>query len=117
MRVLLADNEPAVRFVLTAHLRRRGWTVDEVADGAEAVERATAGGYDAVVVDQNMPSLNGLEVARILGDDATVVICSAYLDHASRERARRLGAAVVEKAEIDELIRLLEDAVDADAED
>ncbi len=62
VRVLVADDEPNLRRVLTALLRRDGHEVTVATDGAEAI--AALDGADVVITDLRMPKLDGMEVLR-----------------------------------------------------
>ena len=76
MRVLVVDDEPAVRTALERALRLEGYDVELAADGAEALERLSVRSTDAVVLDVLMPNVDGLEVCRRLraADDRTPVL-------------------------------------------
>ena len=62
-RVLLVDDEYAIRAALRRYFTRRGWDVEEATDGARALESLLAGDdpvpYDAVICDFRMPHLTG----------------------------------------------------------
>ena len=80
MRILVVDDEPAVRTSLERALSLEGYNVDLAADGAEALDRLAAAPPDAVVLDVNMPRLDGLEVCRRLrqaGDRTPVLMLTA----------------------------------------
>lgn len=64
MRVLVVDDEPALRESLRRGLVAGGWTVETAADGEAGLEMATDGAYDVVVLDIMMPHRNGYEVVR-----------------------------------------------------
>jgi two-component system response regulator MprA len=66
VRVLVADDDEALREALGRALRLEGYEVDLVADGAEAVERMGSLVPDVVVLDVLMPVLDGLAVCRFL---------------------------------------------------
>jgi len=76
MRILVVDDEPAVRLALERALRLEGYDVELAADGAEALHRLALGVPDAVVLDLLMPNVDGLEVCRRLreADDRTPVL-------------------------------------------
>jgi two-component system response regulator MprA len=76
MRVLVVDDEPAVRESLERVLRHDGYEVDLAQDGREAIRRLAVGRPDAVLLDVLMPSLDGLEVCRRIRDtgDRTPVL-------------------------------------------
>ena len=62
-RILVVDDEPVIRTALSRFFRRRGWHVDEAADGEVARECLLGGSdpvpYDAVISDMRMPRLSG----------------------------------------------------------
>jgi CheY-like chemotaxis protein len=67
-RILVVDDEPAVRRFTARVLSEEGYLVEEAADGAEALGRVRYGepAVDAVVSDVVMPRLNGVELLREL---------------------------------------------------
>jgi two-component system response regulator MprA len=80
MRILVVDDEPAVRTALQRALSPEGYDVDLAADGAEALDRLAAAPPDAVVLDVGMPRLDGLEVCRRMrqaGDRTPVLMLTA----------------------------------------
>jgi two-component system response regulator MprA len=67
MKILVVDDERAVRDSLRRALELEGYQVELAADGAEAIERLTTdGGPDAVVLDVLMPGIDGIEVCRYI---------------------------------------------------
>jgi two-component system response regulator MprA len=76
MRVLVVDDEPAVREVLARILEVEGFEVALAGDGRAAVRAQASAPADAVLLDVLMPGLNGLEVCRRLRDtgDRTPVL-------------------------------------------
>jgi two-component system response regulator MprA len=80
MRILVVDDEPAVRVALQRALALERYEVELAADGGEALERLAASPPDAVVLDVAMPVLDGLEVCRRLraaGDRTPVLMLTA----------------------------------------
>src|SRR5205085_1054778 len=63
-RVLVVDDEPAVRRALERALKLDSYDVELAADGEEALDRLVQSDIDAVILDIAMPSLDGLEVCR-----------------------------------------------------
>lgn len=83
VRILVVDDEPAVRRYVSRVLGSEGYAVQEAADGAEALElvRAEPDGWDLVVSDIVMPGCNGVELHEtIAGFAATlpVILMSGY---------------------------------------
>jgi two-component system response regulator MprA len=80
MRVLVVDDEMAVRTSLHRALNLERYDVDLAEDGREALERIASARYDAVVLDVSMPTLDGLEACRRLraaGDRTPVLMLTA----------------------------------------
>ena len=70
VKILVVDDEPAVRDSLRRALQLEGYEVELAGDGAEALDRVAAqNGIDAVVLDVSMPRLDGLEACRRLRRD------------------------------------------------
>jgi len=63
-RLLLAEDSEASQLVAAAILRKAGYEVDLVRDGDSAVAAATAGTYDAILMDVRMPGLDGYAATR-----------------------------------------------------
>jgi two-component system response regulator MprA len=79
-RVLIVDDEPAVRAALDRALRLDRYEVELAADGREALDRLAEARLDAVVLDVAMPGIDGLEVCRRLreaGDRTPVLMLTA----------------------------------------
>jgi two-component system, OmpR family, alkaline phosphatase synthesis response regulator PhoP len=69
MKILVADDSPTIRGMVTAQLRADGYEVLEAVDGQQALELARSGDPDLLVLDKIMPGLDGLEVVRALRED------------------------------------------------
>jgi DNA-binding response OmpR family regulator len=63
-RVLVVDDEPVVREVLTRYLERDGFDVETASDGEDAIARFDASAPDLVLLDLMLPRLDGFEVFR-----------------------------------------------------
>ena len=66
MRVLVIEDEPDLRSVLSQSLREAGYAVDAAEDGQEGLFKAIGTEYDAIVLDIMMPKMDGWEVLRQL---------------------------------------------------
>jgi two-component system, cell cycle response regulator DivK len=66
MRILIAEDNPDNREMLSRRLRRRGYDIVLAQDGAEAVQAAQAQAPDVILMDVSMPVMSGLEAARAL---------------------------------------------------
>jgi len=92
--VLVVDDEPMVREVVTRYLEQDGHTVTVVADGAAALEALDRGGIDLVVLDLMLPAIDGLQVLRDLRARSTtpVIVLTARGDEGDRIHGLTLGA-------------------------
>lgn len=61
-RILIVDDDRALRHVLAALLTNAGHTVEHAADGPEAMARLDAGGFDVVLLDIGLPGASGLDI-------------------------------------------------------
>ncbi len=80
MRILVVDDDRAVRESLRRSLQFNGYQVDLANDGQQAIESVTAARPDAMVLDVMMPRVDGLEVCRRLrstGDDLPILVLTA----------------------------------------
>jgi DNA-binding response OmpR family regulator len=80
MRVLVAEDDAALRSVLERGLRENGYVVDAVADGMAALRHLRAYDYDVAVLDWRMPERTGIEVvaeARVRGDRTPILMLTA----------------------------------------
>jgi two-component system, response regulator PdtaR len=93
-RILVADDEPLIRLDLREMLTALGYhVVGEASDGATAVRLARETHPDLVIMDIQMPELDGLEAARILTAEnvAPVLLLTAYSQKELVERAQQAG--------------------------
>jgi DNA-binding response OmpR family regulator len=95
VRVFLAEDDNALRSVLTRGLRVAGYVVDAVADGTEAVEYLRSYEYEVAVLDWNLPGTSGLELVQALrrrGQSLPVLMLTARDAMADRVRGLDEGA-------------------------
>ena len=85
--VLIVDDEPDIRLVMSANLKKEGYDVDTAGDGEEALKKIGSRDYDAIVLDHQMPRLSGMQFLERLrsGDageqvnaDIPVIVLTAY---------------------------------------
>ena len=80
MRVLVAEDDAALRSVLERGLRENGYVVDAVVDGESALSHLRAYDYEVAILDWRMPKISGLDVverARRRGDRTPVLMLTA----------------------------------------
>lgn len=93
-RILVVDDDFAIRTAVCAELGHEGFVVDGVEDGEAALEAALGAGYDLVVLDLGLPRLSGTEVCRRLRaqSDVPILVLSARSTEADRVLGLELGA-------------------------
>ena len=96
-RILLADDEEAVRTLIARALAEDGHQVIAAADGVEALDRLAkdGGGFDLLLTDVKMPVMDGIALALAAARDhpnLVVLLMTGYADQ--RERAHGLDALI-----------------------
>ena len=94
--VLLVEDEPGNAEVIVELARLAGLAVDTAADGVEAIEQARRGRYDLVLMDMQMPRMDGLEATRRLRElpgwaEVPILALTANAFEADRARAAQAG--------------------------
>ena len=95
MRILLVEDESQLLNAYVKGLKQDGYAIDTASDGASAVELCEINTYDLVVLDINLPKLNGIEVlkqVRTLNKSVKIIIVSANRSIEQRIEGLDLGA-------------------------
>jgi two-component system chemotaxis response regulator CheY len=98
LRILVVDDSSLVRLYYRSALEKAGFTVEQAINGMEAMEKALAQRFDLLIVDVNMPKMDGLSLLRVLratnADVASlpVLMISTEADQQDRDDARAAGA-------------------------
>ena len=93
--VLVVDDDDAHRGMLRMMLKSWGYTVEEAADGDEAVEKVHAKAFDAVLTDVRMGKVNGIEAMKQIlsyNPSLPVILMTAYSSVETAVDALRIGA-------------------------
>jgi two-component system, cell cycle response regulator DivK len=111
VRILLVEDNPDNRDMLSRRLLRRGFELSFAADGLEAVERASSERPDLVLMDLSLPQIDGWEATRRIKSDAAtraipVIALTAHAMAGDRERAMDAGCDDYDTKPVD-LPRLL----------
>jgi two-component system chemotaxis response regulator CheY len=96
-RCLIVDDSSVIRKVARRILENFGFAVSEASDGRQALESCTKDMPDAILLDWNMPVMDGFDFLRALrsmpsGDKPKVVFCTTENDLAHIARAMHAGA-------------------------
>lgn len=95
-RVLVVDDEEALRYLLSTELAAEGYEVETAGDGDEAIEAIKQKDYDVVLLDIKMPRVDGFEVLRFIKQnkpEIKVIMLTAYADVKNAIEALKLGAS------------------------
>ena len=88
-RILLVEDEPINREIAQALLEDVGFIVDLAEDGGKAIERVQAATYDLILMDMQMPHINGLEATRqirLLPEGAAIPIIAMTANAFAEDR-------------------------------
>jgi CheY-like chemotaxis protein len=100
-RMLIADDDPSILRLLADHCARMGFDVDTAANGIQALLKASRAKPDILVIDVNMPEVDGLSVcAHLLGPDRSpvnVIVITGSRDPDMLERCEGFGAYYARK--------------------
>jgi DNA-binding response OmpR family regulator len=94
-RILIVEDDPDITLGLQDDLRRQGYQVESVGDGASALRRATRETWDLILLDVMLPKLDGFEVCRELRrarSKVPVIMLTAKVQEAEKVLGLELGA-------------------------
>lgn len=122
--ICIVDDQPALRQMLRFALNFQGVAVIEAVDGADALDKIATHPVDMLIVDWQMPVMDGLELVRRLRKstahaDLPVVVVSCRDDLSARKEARSLGVMTWLKKpfRISEVQAVVEHALDLSDQD
>ncbi len=78
-RVLVVDDTPANRDVLSRRVQREGYLAETAENGREALEKLRAGPFDLVLLDVQMPEMDGPQLLEVLRTARSCSRCSARI--------------------------------------
>jgi DNA-binding NtrC family response regulator len=116
-KVLIVDDERAVRFALSEILKKNGFAPSEAEDGSRAIEIVTEKAPDLVLLDVAMPGMNGIETLgelRKINSDIPIIIVTGHGDIATAVQAIKLGAYdfLTKPPQVDRLIVTIQRALE-----
>jgi CheY-like chemotaxis protein len=117
--VLVVEDDPAIRRLVTMVLQRQGYQVDMAADGLEAVLKLGLADYDVIVLDLMMPHLDGFTFLNTFAQEdparlRKVIVTSAASPAVIRERMDRAPFSLLPKPfDIGELVQSVRACIDA----
>ncbi len=94
-RILVVDDEAALRNVLSSELHTEGYVVSTASDGDEAIELLQAHSIDLVLLDIKMPRVDGFQVLRYVKEklpQVKVIMLTGFADLKNAIESKKLGA-------------------------
>ena len=112
-RILVVEDEPALRIALSDRLSSEDYEVDTAADGEEGYEKALAGAFDLILLDVMLPRKKGFDVCRDLrsaGSTVPIILLTARGETVDKVLGLKLGADdyVTKPFEMSELLARIE---------
>jgi DNA-binding response OmpR family regulator len=95
IRILVADDEEALRDLLSEQLTAQGYQTETASDGEDAIQRLQEGSFALVLLDINMPKKTGLEVLKYIrekGMSTRVIMLTGRLGYSIGSESMKLGA-------------------------
>jgi two-component system chemotaxis response regulator CheY len=116
--VLTIDDSPSVRKLVEFALKSKGFEVDSAEDGQEGLERMREERFDAIVLDVNMPRMDGLEFLRRIRADQLyasipVIMLTTEGQERDKDKAIELGATayIVKPFKPTQLLELVDEVL------
>jgi CheY-like chemotaxis protein len=114
-KILVVDDSGLARRLTRRSLEELGYEVEDVSDGAQALERYALNQHDAVVLDLLMHGMYGVEVLvklKELNPKVPVIVASADIQRTTREQVKESGAAAmvnkpVTRDQLDEVLKIV----------
>lgn len=94
-KILLVDDDDALREVLRNQLATAGYECEDARDGQQAIDILRAGGVDLMLLDINMPEKSGIDVLRFLKDNTIqcrVIMLTGRIGFSIATESLKLGA-------------------------
>lgn len=115
-KIITVDDSPSVRKMVEFSLKSKGYVMGSAGDGLEALELMRQEPFDAVILDVNMPRMNGLEFLETMRNDENlaaipVIMLTTEGQDEDRDKAMALGATayIVKPFKPTQLLSLLEE--------
>ncbi|PIE69774.1 MAG: two-component system response regulator [Deltaproteobacteria bacterium] len=105
-RILLVDDEDGIQLLYREEFEMEGFAVDSALNGEEALEQFRENPPDLVILDINMPGMNGIEVLRQMKElrpELPVILSSAYQEYKQDFGSWASEEYIVKSANMDDL--------------
>ncbi len=115
-QILIVDDNLSIRRLIAEFLELEGYGIDTAGDGAEAFKKTMINSYDLIIMDIQMPKMNGMDAMRAVRINLPaipVIIISGTRDRAVIQQARECGAdAYISKPfSVDDLVERVKEVL------
>jgi len=116
-KILVVDDEPDMRWILTNVLKKKGYRTITADDGKKAVQKVIENDPDIILLDIRMPEMDGIQVlekVRELNPSTQVIIITAFTDIKNAVQAMKMGAYdyLIKPFDNNELLLIIERALE-----
>ncbi len=114
-KILLVDDEEGIQLLYKEEFEEDGYSVDSAYNGEDALELFKQNPPDLVILDINMPGMNGIEVLRCMKEanpDLPVILSSAYQEYKQDFGTWASEEYIVKSANLDELKKAVKKYLD-----
>ena len=105
-KILLVDDEDSIHLIYREELEEEGYEVHSALSGEEALEKLKIISPDLIILDINMPGMNGIDVLRQMKEskpELPVILCSAYPEFKQDFASWASDDYIVKSSNLDEL--------------
>ncbi|OGV96490.1 hypothetical protein A2W24_04935 [Microgenomates group bacterium RBG_16_45_19] len=109
-KILVVEDHPSVRTMLVSLFRNHGYEVTEAHDGHDGLALLRQGGFDAVLLDLKLPTIDGFSILKLLHEqppknpNGPIIVFSNTGDESAKQQSLEFGAAsFVHKENLDTL--------------
>jgi len=105
-KILLVDDEESIHLLYREELEEAGYEVHSALTGEEALDKLNIIGPDLIILDINMPGMNGIEALRRIKEikpKVPVILCSAYQEFKQDLASWASDEYIVKSSNLDEL--------------
>lgn len=116
MRILVIDDDEALRLLYKSELESQGYLVDTAATGEQALDVFVPDRYDAAIVDIEMPDISGLDLIgrlRELAPGTAVILNSAYSTYKADFKSWMADGYIVKSSDLTPLTDKIKEVVAA----
>ncbi len=116
-KILIVDDEPVIRDILTEFLSLEGYDIETAHDGLEAREKILSGKYTVILSDLKMPNLDGMQLLQFINDrriPVVPIIMTGYGTIETAIDAMKAGAYdyILKPFKMEDIIRILDRAIE-----